>query len=142
MATLPPSPSAVELEVAGPPWLLPREGFLLCWVPPLRRAVAAESPCDGVPERGCISRPQELTTAQFKSGHRPSGHRTLDSAPFQRRAAARRSAGSGLGALGLLKPISLSLLLDRVSLSWEGSGAERGVLQNPGCGNQVNTFPE
>lgn len=45
-------------------------------------------------------------------------------------------------ALGLLEPISLSLLLDRVSLSWEGLGAGRGALQNPGCGNQVNSFPE
>lgn len=111
---------AVGLEVTGPPWLLPAEGFLRCWVPPILAAhLLLGVPAMGFLREGASSHPQGPTIAT-----RPATfwapHPGFSPLP---------EAGSGQGlrrlwapALGLLEPISLALLLDGLSLSW-GAGA-------------------
>lgn len=60
-------------------------------------------------------------TTRLKSGHLPSGLRTLDLAPFQKQA--EPGKGQEVAQDLVFRPwaISLSLLLD-LSLSWEGPG--------------------
>lgn len=96
------------------------EGFLRCRVPPARD-VNLLSPCDGVLEGGCIAPPAGThhRSVQVRQSAFWAPHPGLS--PLPEVGSSRKVPRLWAQALGLLGPICLSLLLDRVSLSWEVS---------------------
>lgn len=132
MASPPPSPSAVGLELAGAPLLLLGKGFYGVGSLQFGTVHLLRIPAMGFWKEGASPRPQEPTTALFKSGNRLLGTAPWTQPPSRsgQRPEGPPALGSGPGPRG-------------AHLSFPAPGWSLPVLggvQNPGCGNQVKSF--